>query len=209
MELIDQILSSWSRYSCMYWMKRCSSSKLSFNGDNLNVLLSVSMSSQNWPFGNGLKDSKSTETSIESTVAFVALVPNVRSFPRVYRAVAWRGVDRLCSRSWRCCVPCVCATVWQCGPIRTTSATTCCQTETCCCKPVWWIRSPGTIKHVLSPGLSSLLQSVSFFSFSVFSWIPLHLDLSLISHSLSHKNQTRKSYTNYVQNWIPLKHTAI
>lgn len=61
------------------------------------------------------------------------------------------------SRFWRCCDLCVCAPTWRCGPIRTTSVTACCQTETCCSKHVWLIRSPGTF------GMFSKIKNNLFF----------------------------------------------
>lgn len=92
-------------------------------------------------------------------------------YQRVYEAFAGCSADRLYSRCWRCCALCVCAMVLQCGPIRTSSVTICCQRETCCSKHVWLIRSPGRSQNVfskwdnfvLSLTLSSFLSLFSFF----------------------------------------------
>lgn len=125
----------------------------------------------------------------EAVAAMVAdfdlLFPNVGSFPCVYQAIAGWSADRLCSRCWRCYAPCVWAMVWQCGPIRTSSVTICCQKETCCSKHVWLIRSPGTIWSVYRITLFcqscfSLPFALIHFNYVSF-WVLLHLD-SLFVH---------------------------
>ena len=83
--------------------------------------------------------------SFNSYLQFVAWCWIISS----YWATAVLSADGLCSRCWRCCALCVCAIVWLCAPIRTSSVTACCQTEICFSKHVWLIRSPGTSSSFL------------------------------------------------------------
>lgn len=82
-------------------------------------------------------------------------------------AVAGSSANRLPCRCWRCFVHCACATALRCAPIRTSSVKICCPRETCCCKLVWLIRSPGTRVNVLAKRDNTvndlLMLFISFF----------------------------------------------